>query len=132
MGIFVAGRSVLLGAQTHLRGLIPGRDYIFQYKAPPFAFLLLSQTEMTALVNGWVKIRPKLDERNSEAVLTIDGMSVNTGTGDILIRGSVAGIPVNSGQEVNPYAVASIIASVFASVQIGVSLLYVYETASGT
>lgn len=131
MGIFVAGRSVTLGAQTHLRGLVPGKDYVFQYKAPPFTFLILTATEMAALVEGWVKIRPKLDDRNSNAVLTIDGMSVNTGTGDIFVRASVAGVPVNSGQGVNPYAVASIIAAVFANVRIGVSLLYVYEVAGG-
>jgi hypothetical protein len=127
MGIFVAGRDLTPGAQTHVRGLFPGNDYIFQYKVSPYVFAFISKQQMSNLVDSWVRLRTNLDERNSNEVLTINGVSVNTGTGDIFVRGSVAGVPVNSGQGVNPYAVAAIIASVFANIQIGVSLLYVYE-----
>lgn len=131
MGVFVAGRDVTPGAQTHLRGLTLGKDYIFQYKVSPYSFAFISPVQMALFVKGWVKLRPKLDERNSDEILSITGVSVNTGTGDIFVRGSVSGNASNSGNGVNPYAVAAIIAAIFANIQIGVTLLYVYEVAGG-
>lgn len=131
MAIYTSGRDTTPGAQTHLRGLIPGHDYVFQYKAPGFAFMLLGSAVMSALVQGWVNLRKSLDDQNSDEVLTVTGVSVNTGTGDIFMRGFVADTSAVVGAGVNPYAVAAVLASLFAAIGIGVTLLYVYEVAQG-
>lgn len=129
MSIYTSGRNIAIGPQTNLKGLSPGKDYIFQYKAPGFAFMLLSPEAMAALVEGWVNLRSKIDTARDDEILTITGVSVNTDTGDIFIRGSVAGPSNVLQQGINPYAVAAVLAAVFAAIGIGVSLLYVYEVA---
>jgi hypothetical protein len=126
--IFAEGKSVDLGPQTNIKALQHGREYVFDYQCPPGSFAFISPNQMKSLLKGWVNLRKDLDVRESGEVFTLTGVQVNTGNNVILVRGSVMG---TSSGNVNPWAVASIIASLFSAIGVGISLLYVYNVVGG-
>jgi hypothetical protein len=126
--IFTEGKPTDIGTQTNIKALQHGREYVFDYQCPPGSFAFVSPAAMQALLKGWINLRKGLVLKGSGEVFTLTGVQVNTGNNSIFVRGSVMG---TSAGNVNPWAVASIIASLFAAVGVGISLLYVYNVASG-
>lgn len=127
MPVYTSGQDTTPGDQTSLQALEPGEDYIFQYHAPTIAFAFISPDHLTSIIEEWINLRSKLEQLQSDEVLTIDGVLINTDTGDIYIRGSVSGAPAVVESGVNPWAVAAVIGAIFAAIGIGISLLYVYK-----
>jgi hypothetical protein len=130
MGLYIGGKDTTPGVQTNIKALIPGKDYVFRYQAPPIAFAFLSPEGLQQLVSEWLNLSENTSPKNDGAIISIDGVSINTDTGEVFIRGSVA--PSPNGEAVNPWAVASVLAALFAKIGVGVSLLSTYETADAS
>ena len=87
---------------------------------------------MTEFVQGLLNLDAYVKQvapGTQEPPVTITGVSIDTSTGNIWVRGIVNAMPVTNVQQagVSPWAIAGLIAGIFAIIGAAVTLRYVYE-----
>jgi len=131
MSVLAQGKDTTPGPVANMKALQPGKEYVFQYKAPGFAFSLLSDSQIISLMRGWINLKALLEGDKKGTILTVTGVKVDSVTGEIFMRAKISDETLEYNEAgVNPWAVAMVIGGIFAAIGIGVSLLFVYEVVS--
>jgi hypothetical protein len=139
MSVFTQGNSV---DTTGLGVIAPkdvqaGKEYIWEYWTPAITFAVISPETLNTFITGLFNLDSLIKKAApgvGSAPIKVTGVTIDTASGNIWIRGQVVSVPVSDVEQagVNPLAIAALVGTIFAIIGVAVSLRYVYEVSGGT
>lgn len=124
--VYSDGRSTSTAglAEVDIKELIPGVEYVLVFEAKRISFALVPEALLKSAIRAWLENKP------GEQTFRVSGITVDTNTGDIRVRGTPQFQGTASQAGVNPYAVVAVIAGLFAALGIGVALISAFRLGS--
>ena len=81
------------------QNVIAGNEYIWEYGVPAVTFSIISTDTMTEFVQGMLNLDAYIQQVSpgtQEPPVTITGISIDTTTGNIWVRGRVNAMPLDN------------------------------------